>query len=50
MGPGSSRCASRSTARFVREIVYLPLGLIAKAAIPLNLSYRVRLTADGTMH
>jgi hypothetical protein len=39
-----------SAARFVREIVYLPLGLIAKAAIPLNVSYRVRLTADGTMH
>jgi len=39
-----------SAARFVREIVCLPLGLIAKAAIPLNLSYRVRLIADGTMH
>jgi hypothetical protein len=31
-------------------MTYLPLGLIAKAAIPLNLSYRVRLAADGTMH
>jgi radical SAM superfamily enzyme YgiQ (UPF0313 family) len=39
-----------SAARFVRELAYLPPGLIAKAAIPLNLSYRARLTADGTMH
>jgi len=36
--------------RFLREMSYLQLGLIAKAAIPLNLSYRVRLTADGTRH
>ena len=39
-----------SSVRFLREMSYLPLGLIAKAAIPLNLSYRVRLTADRTMH
>ncbi|HYQ99734.1 MAG TPA: radical SAM protein [Casimicrobiaceae bacterium] len=39
-----------SARRFVREVAYLPLGLIAKAAIPLNFSYRTRLTADGTMH
>lgn len=39
-----------SARRFLRETSYLPLGLIAKAAIPLNLSYRTRLTADGTMH
>ena len=39
-----------SAVRFLREMSYLPLGLIAKAAIPLNLSYRVRLTPDGTMH
>lgn len=39
-----------SARRFVREMSYLPLGLIAKAAIPLNVSYRTRLTADGTMH
>jgi len=39
-----------SAGRFLRETSYLPLGLIAKAAIPLNLSYRTRLTADGTMH
>jgi radical SAM superfamily enzyme YgiQ (UPF0313 family) len=35
--------------RFLREMSYLPLSLIAKAAIPLNLSYRVRLTTAGTM-
>jgi len=35
--------------RFLREMAYLPLSLIAKAAIPLNLSYRVRLTAAGTI-
>jgi radical SAM superfamily enzyme YgiQ (UPF0313 family) len=35
--------------RFLRELSYLPLSLIAKAAIPLNLSYRVRLRAAGTM-
>jgi radical SAM superfamily enzyme YgiQ (UPF0313 family) len=35
--------------RFLREMSYLPLSLIAKAAIPLNLSYRVRLRAAGTM-
>jgi radical SAM superfamily enzyme YgiQ (UPF0313 family) len=39
-----------SAGRFLRETSYLPLGLIAKAAIPLNLSYRTRLAADGTMH
>jgi radical SAM superfamily enzyme YgiQ (UPF0313 family) len=39
-----------SARRFVRETSYLPLGLIAKAAIPLNVGYRTRLTADGTMH
>ena len=39
-----------SAVRVLREMSYVPLGLIAKAAIPLNLSYRVRLTADGTMH
>jgi radical SAM superfamily enzyme YgiQ (UPF0313 family) len=39
-----------SARRFVREMSYLPLGLIAKAAIPLNVGYRTRLTADGTMH
>ncbi|MGE5337784.1 MAG: B12-binding domain-containing radical SAM protein [Gemmatimonadota bacterium] len=38
-----------SARRFLRETAYLPLALIAKAAIPLNLSYRVRLTAAGTM-
>lgn len=36
--------------RFLREMSYLPLSLIAKAAIPLNLSYRVRLAAAGTLH
>lgn len=35
--------------RFLREMSYLPLSLIAKAAMPLNLSYRVRLRAAGTM-
>jgi radical SAM superfamily enzyme YgiQ (UPF0313 family) len=35
--------------RFLREMAYLPVSLIARAAIPLNLSYRVRLTAAGTM-
>lgn len=35
--------------RFLRELSYLPVSLIAKAAIPLNLSYRVRLRAAGTM-
>jgi hypothetical protein len=35
---------------FLPEMAYLPPGLIAKAAIPLNLSYHTRLTADGTMH
>jgi hypothetical protein len=35
---------------FLREMSYLPLALIAKAAILLNPSYRVRLTADGTMY
>jgi radical SAM superfamily enzyme YgiQ (UPF0313 family) len=35
--------------RFLREMSYLPLSLIAKAAIPLNISYRVRLATAGTM-
>lgn len=39
-----------SARRFAREASYLPLGLIAKAAIPLNVGYRARLTGDGTMH
>jgi radical SAM superfamily enzyme YgiQ (UPF0313 family) len=39
-----------SARRFVREMSYLPPGLMAKAAIPLNVGYRTRLTADGTMH
>jgi radical SAM superfamily enzyme YgiQ (UPF0313 family) len=39
-----------SAKRFLRETAYLPLGLIAKAAIPLNLSYRTRLAAAGTIH
>jgi len=46
----TNRAVGNSAVRFLREMSYLPLGLIAKAAIPLNLSYRVRLTADGTMH
>jgi len=41
---------ANSARRFLREMSYLPLGLIAKAAIPLNIGYRTRLTADGTMH
>ncbi len=43
--------SSRQSAgkRFLRELSYLPVSLIAKAAIPLNLSYRVRLRAAGTM-
>jgi hypothetical protein len=35
---------------FLPEMAHLPPGLIAMAAIPLDLSYHARLTADGTMH
>jgi len=35
--------------RLLREMAYLPISLIAKAAIPLNVSYRVRLATAGTI-
>jgi hypothetical protein len=34
--------------RLARELLYLSPATIARAAIPLNLGYRTRLSADGT--